>query len=74
MHEKSILLPLLPVALLCDREPLLAAWLPAYGAFSMFPLLKKDRLVLAYAALLMLWASMATGYYSYICARYLSIV
>ena len=58
MHEKSILLPLMPLCLLAPSEPLLAAWLPAVATFSMFPLLKKDGLGLCYAALLLLWAAL----------------
>ncbi len=57
VHEKSILLALLPVTLLAPELPALAAWLPAVAAFSMYPLLKKDGLSLAYVALLLLWAA-----------------
>lgn len=57
VHEKSILLPLLPVTLLAPDLPALAAWLPAVAAFSMYPLLKKDGLSLAYVALLLFWAA-----------------
>jgi alpha-1,3-glucosyltransferase len=57
VHEKSILLPLLPVTLLAPDVPALAAWLPAVAAFSMYPLLKKDGLSLAYGALLLFWAA-----------------
>ena len=59
VHEKSILLPLLPVTLLADRHPVLALWLPAVATFSMYPLLKKDGLSLAYAACLLAWAGVA---------------
>ena len=54
-----MLLPLLPVTLLALEEPLLATWLPAAASVSMFPLLKKDGLSLAYAAMLLLWASIS---------------
>ncbi|GFR52766.1 hypothetical protein Agub_g15367, partial [Astrephomene gubernaculifera] len=37
VHEKSILLPLLPLSLLAGRHPGLAAWLPLLAALSMFP-------------------------------------
>ncbi len=60
VHEKSILLPLLPVTLLAGREPGLAAWLPALACFSMWPLLHRDGLGLAYSAVLLAWAAMAT--------------
>ena len=59
MHEKSILLPLMPVMLLGPDLPVTSRWLPAVAAFSMYPLLKKDGLSLAYTALLMLWAALA---------------
>ena len=54
-----MLLPLLPVTLLALEEPLLTSWLPAAATFSIFPLLKKDGLSLAYAAMLLLWASIS---------------
>ncbi|KAL4458164.1 hypothetical protein ABPG75_013029 [Micractinium tetrahymenae] len=51
VHEKSILLPLLPLSLLLGREqPRLLRWLNAMAVFSMVPLLKKDGLALATAA------------------------
>jgi alpha-1,3-glucosyltransferase len=63
VHEKSILLPLLPATLLGATgdagELTLRAWLPAMAAFSMYPLLKKDRLIAAYAAALAAWAAVA---------------
>jgi hypothetical protein len=58
VHEKSILLPLMPLSLLATAEPLLLAWLPAVATFSMYPLLKKDGLLLCYIALLLLWSSL----------------
>ncbi len=59
VHEKSILLPLMPLTLLAPDLPRLSAWLPAMAALSMFPLLKKDGLVCAYLGCLALWASLA---------------
>ena len=59
VHEKSILFPLLPISLLAMDFPLLAAWFPAVASFSMFPLLKKDQLRLAYIGCLMIWAAVA---------------
>lgn len=51
VHEKSILLPLLPASLLAleERRPL--KWLIFNALFSMFPLLCRDKLVLPYFAL-----------------------
>jgi alpha-1,3-glucosyltransferase len=57
VHEKGILLPLLPITLLAGREPGLAAWLPAVGCFSMWPLLRRDGLGLGYGAALLGWAA-----------------
>jgi alpha-1,3-glucosyltransferase len=51
VHEKSVLLPLLPVALLALEEPLLALAFPLIAMLSMYPLLEKDRLTLPYLAL-----------------------
>ncbi|KAL9261981.1 putative dolichyl pyrophosphate Man9GlcNAc2 alpha-1,3-glucosyltransferase [Drosera capensis] len=56
VHEKSILLPLLPASLLALEEPLLFAWLTHFGMLSMFPLLCRDKLKLAYIALSTLFA------------------
>lgn len=50
VHEKSILLPLLPLAmLLAGEQPGLLCWANALAVFSMLPLLKKDGLALATA-------------------------
>lgn len=59
VHEKSVLLPLLPLTLLAAHETELALWLPAVATFSMWPLLSKDGLAPAYVACLLLWAAFA---------------
>ncbi|KAJ9561952.1 hypothetical protein OSB04_007112 [Centaurea solstitialis] len=51
VHEKSILLPLLPATILAVEEPFLFQWLTQFGLLSMFPLLSRDKLVLPYMAL-----------------------
>lgn len=51
MHEKSILLPLLPASLLAIEEPFYLKWMMLYALFSMFPLLYRDKLILPYIAL-----------------------
>ena len=61
VHEKSILMPLLPLTMLALEHPALASWLPIVGMFSMYPLLRKDGLSLAYAATLVLWTSVASA-------------
>lgn len=51
VHEKSILIPLLPTLLLLFVEPDLidvVQWVNNVGSFSLYPLLKKDGLVLQY--------------------------
>uniref|UniRef100_A0A7R9VTJ8 Alpha-1,3-glucosyltransferase n=1 Tax=Chlamydomonas euryale TaxID=1486919 RepID=A0A7R9VTJ8_9CHLO len=50
VHEKSVLLPLLPLCALADKFPFLALWGPVVGAFSVWPLLWRDGVVAAYAA------------------------
>ncbi|KAK9135766.1 hypothetical protein Syun_015096 [Stephania yunnanensis] len=56
VHEKSILLPLLPASLLALDEPLMFQWFMNYALFSMFPLLRRDQLLIPYVALYMLFA------------------
>mmetsp|Transcript_32802 Transcript_32802/g.93082 ORF Transcript_32802/g.93082 Transcript_32802/m.93082 type:complete len:286 (-) Transcript_32802:510-1367(-) len=59
VHEKSILLPLLPVTMMAGREPYLAAVLPLVASFSMFPLLQKDSLAIAYTGTNLFWTCVA---------------
>ncbi|GBF98480.1 sucrose synthase [Raphidocelis subcapitata] len=69
VHEKSILLPLLPITALAAWEPVAALWAPLAAAFSMFPLLERDGVGAAYAAclaihaavMLQLWPRGASG-------------
>ncbi|GAV75662.1 Alg6_Alg8 domain-containing protein [Cephalotus follicularis] len=51
VHEKSILLPLLPASLLAMDFPRPFGWFTDYALFSMFPLLCRDQLILPYMAL-----------------------
>ena len=53
VHEKAILLPLLPVAMLVLREYTAGWLLGLFGVFSMFPLLQRDGLTLPYLVLLL---------------------
>jgi len=55
VHEKSILLPALPITLLILDEPFWSGWFNNVAIFSMFPLLKKDRLIIPYFILLLMW-------------------
>jgi alpha-1,3-glucosyltransferase len=50
VHEKSILLPLLPASLLALKEPQLYGWLVYFALFSMYPLICRDQLLLQYIA------------------------
>ncbi|KAM0790439.1 hypothetical protein ACM66B_003317 [Microbotryomycetes sp. NB124-2] len=69
VHEKSILLPLMPLTLLMGGREAgtgrldweWGALINNVGVFSMWPLLKRDGLALQYVALLALW-NFAIGY------------
>jgi len=63
VHEKSVLLPLLPMTLLLGGEggllPQRRAWITwanILGCWTMFPLLKRDDLRVPYFVLTLLWA------------------
>lgn len=51
VHEKSILLPILPASLMAREEPFLYEWLTHFALLSMFPLLCRDGLILPYIVL-----------------------
>lgn len=59
VHEKSILLPLLPISLLMCRPDSntlsICSWISNIAMFSMFPLLKREELQLQYWVLLFLY-------------------
>lgn len=59
VHEKHILLPLLPLSLLAHRIPALFGWFSAVSCFSLFPLLKRDGLILPYAVLQLAYLSLS---------------
>ncbi|PAN49853.1 hypothetical protein PAHAL_9G479200 [Panicum hallii] len=52
VHEKSILLPLLPASLLALKEPQMYGWFVYFALFSMYPLICRDQLLLQYIAAL----------------------
>ena len=63
VHEKSILLPLLPMTLLLSSKKGLSkeyrAWIGfanALGCYTMYPLLRRDGLTIPYTVLTALWA------------------
>jgi alpha-1,3-glucosyltransferase len=62
VHEKSFLLPLLPLVLLSGRHTLLSAWMGLVASFSMWPLLTRDGQGLNYAVLQGLFAIMSLGF------------
>ncbi|KAI9032267.1 glycosyl transferase [Hyaloraphidium curvatum] len=56
VHEKTILVPLLPISLLALDEPAAFGWMVNTACFSMFhTLLKKDGLTLQYCVLMLFW-------------------
>lgn len=55
MHEKSILLPLLPATLLAVEDPFIFRWFMQFAMLSMFPLMCRDGLVIPYLALFTLF-------------------
>lgn len=62
MHEKSILLPLLPATLLVIEEPTATALFVNTAMFSMFPLLKREDLVLPYFITVIMWNWLLNGF------------
>jgi len=61
VHEKTILLPALPVMLLLEAEGLIAVWFQLVAAFSMTPLLAKDGQLTAYMACSALFFAVSTA-------------
>ena len=61
VHEKTVLLPLLPLTLLFCEHPLLSSWVGYVATFSMFPLLLRDRLEIAYTASILLYVCIVGG-------------
>lgn len=62
VHEKSILLPLLPALLLQGAHPLLASWVGSVATFSCYSLLAKDGHQLSYWILQSMWTSASMGW------------
>ncbi|KAI7897153.1 glycosyl transferase [Mucor mucedo] len=62
VHEKSILLPLLPVSLLVLEEPIATTMFMNVAMFSMFPLLKREGLVIPYYITSVMWNWLVGGY------------
>lgn len=53
VHEKQILIPLMPLSLLYGIHPMLSTWTSWVSMISIFPLLHREGLSLAYAAIFM---------------------
>ncbi|KAF7721201.1 Mitochondrial beta-keto-acyl synthase [Apophysomyces ossiformis] len=62
VHEKSILLPALPITLLMIEEPVAVSIFMRAAMFSMFPLLKREGLALPYFVTTELWNYLARGH------------
>lgn len=66
VHEKSVLLPLIPSTFLLlspDQDTIsIIQWINNIGTFSLFPLLKKDGLVLQYTVLFILINWLISGF------------
>jgi alpha-1,3-glucosyltransferase len=60
VHEKSVLLPLLPATMLYLDWPEEVTFLTLVGTFSMFPLLRRDALVLPYGVLMVVVHALCT--------------
>lgn len=58
VHEKHVLLPLLPACALFAERPRVLCWASAVACFSMYPLLVRDGLALVYTATLTLYAAL----------------
>jgi alpha-1,3-glucosyltransferase len=67
VHEKSILLPLLPATLLVLEEPISTTIFMNVAMFSMFPLLKREDVVLPYFLTGVMWNWLVGGYSSTSC-------
>ena len=65
VHEKSLLLALIPAALLSKDEPMIIAWFQILGAFSMYPLLLRDGLTIPYMATIVLYIIVANICYNW---------
>lgn len=58
VHEKSILLALAPCTLLLWQDPVFVEWFSFVCVWSIWPLLRVDRLQLAYACIVTIYASL----------------
>jgi hypothetical protein len=59
VHEKQILIPIMPIALLAHSLPTTALWASLTASFSLFPLLDREGLQIAYVALILAHVTVA---------------
>jgi len=64
VHEKSLLLALVPAAMLVPYDPLMCTWFQVLGAWTMYPLLQKDGLSCAYLICIVGYVRLAWAYSS----------
>ena len=55
VHEKQILIPLLPIAFLTPHSPWFVYFFTLWSSFSLYPLMRKDGLQIAYFSTLLIW-------------------
>ena len=55
VHEKQILIPLLPISFLTSEEPWFVYFFTLWSSFSLYPLMRKDNLQIAYFSLMLTW-------------------
>ena len=55
VHEKQILIPLLPITFLSSEDPWFVYFFTLWSSFSLFPLMRKDNLQIAYFSLISAW-------------------
>ncbi|KAI7828004.1 ALG6, ALG8 glycosyltransferase family-domain-containing protein [Gamsiella multidivaricata] len=61
VHEKSILIPALPITLLILDEPAVASLFVTLATFTMYPLLKQEGLIMPYLVLSGFWIWLTSG-------------
>lgn len=55
VHEKQIIIPLLPIAFLSAEDPWFVYFFTLWSSFSLYPLMRKDNLQIAYFSILVTW-------------------
>lgn len=64
VHEKTILVPALPILLLCREHPMAANWFIVISTFSLQPLLMKDGQLVPYMVLMIMFILMSLETFS----------